>query len=118
MNDKFEKMAELMEDEEQVKEVFLDDIDRTLDNLYKKGIELTKEEFIGFVNGVMAEDADGELTEGQLEDVAGGGSVFYIIGYEKGLGYASEGKCKKAKWWWPKSYKNGFKDGQVSGGCV
>lgn len=122
MNEKYEKLIALMNDDNRAKDIFSDDIDKTLEMLSANGIELSRDEFTGFVEGMLSEGkavADGkELSETDLEDVAGGGSILYIIAYEKGLGYASEGKCVKAKWWWPKSYKKGFKDGQTAGGCV
>lgn len=121
MNEKYEKLIALMNDDNLAKDIFSDDVDKTLENLSANGIELSKEEFTGFVDGMLSEGKavpnDEELSKNDLEDVAGGGSILYIYGYEKGLSYAAEGKCIKAKWWWPRSYKNGFRDGQTAGGC-
>ncbi len=122
MNDKYEKLITLMNDDNRAKDIFSDDIDKTLETLSANGIELSREEFTAFVEGMQSEGkaaaADEELSESELEDVAGGASILYIYAYEKGLSYASEGKCVKTKWWWPRSYKNGFKDGQTAGGCI
>lgn len=63
-----------------------------------------------------------ELTEEELNDIAGGGLVYDLLfnyGHYKGLNDASSGKCSKASGILSltRGYKDGYKNGQKMGGC-
>ncbi len=72
-----EKVQALFQDENAVKEVFVEDADQTLANLAARGIEMSKEELGDLVSGFLegAGIHESELSEDALEDVAGGFSL-------------------------------------------
>lgn len=68
-----ENVLELLQNEEIVKEIFVEDADQTLTNLAKHGVKMSKEELCELTTGILAGIGnEDELTESALEDVAGG----------------------------------------------
>ncbi len=75
MDEKIKKLEELFKDSELFEKVFSGDPDQVLANLAAQGIEMTKEELRELSAGVLkgtAELAEGELSEEDLAEVAGG----------------------------------------------
>ena len=70
------KLGALLENAEELKAVFVDDAEQTLANLAARGIEITREEMEdlreGIKEGLGSELEGGELSEKDLENVAGG----------------------------------------------
>ena len=77
-----EKLQALFQDEDAVKEVFVEDVDQTLANLAARGIEMNEQELgeltSGILSGMGIAESD-ELSEEELENVAGGGLGKTII---------------------------------------
>ena len=75
MDERISKLENLCKDPDLMAEVFVNDVDETLANLAKNGIEMTKEEYAEFATGVVKGDKsheEGELDEEALSYVAGG----------------------------------------------
>ena len=69
------KLEALLQDPDEINAVFSGDPDQILTNFAKRGIEMNKEELSDLCSGIMdgmALTVNDELTEGDLEDVAGG----------------------------------------------
>ena len=75
----FEKLQALAQNEDAFKAVFTEDANETLANLAAHGIEMSKAELeelsVGLLEGMGLTEPNGELSETELEDVAGGGMV-------------------------------------------
>lgn len=80
-----EKLTALLMDEEARKELFVEDADQTLANFAAHGMELSREELADLSAGILngMEPPEGELSESDLEDVAGG--IFVDTGMLIGL---------------------------------
>jgi len=69
---KFELLEQLLNNPEQAKKVFVDSLEETQKNLAGLGIELSLNEIKALAIGVADSDAGNELSENELENVAGG----------------------------------------------
>ena len=99
----YEKLEALLNDDAEREAVFVESVDETLANLAARGIQITKEEFAELVAGVLDGGekaiADGELSEGDLENVAGGKrnrsfKLTFFQGYRDALEDSLDGGCK------------------------
>lgn len=79
---KEEKVLTLLQDEETLKEIFVEDEEQTLANFAAHGVEMNSEELnelcSGVLAGMRAEEKEDELSEDSLENVAGGS---FVIGW-------------------------------------
>ena len=118
MNEKYEKLEALLADEEKAEKVFVEDVQQTLQNLADLGIDLSEKELAdlaaGVIAGTEASGEEGELSESDLENVAGGGSIMFLIGHHHAVG----GKKNKFLYRVSRSYKAGWNNGcTMVGGC-
>ena len=75
MDERISKLENLCKDPDLMAEIVGNDVDETLANLAKHGIEMTKEEYTEFATGIVSGDKgheEGELDEEALSFVAGG----------------------------------------------
>ncbi len=96
MDEKIKKLQELFANGDLAESVFSGDAAQALANLAKQGIELTREELMefsaGILNGAKAPE-DGELSEEELVNVAGGAKKKKAnIGFFNGLFDAADDK--------------------------
>ncbi len=108
MDERISKLENLCKDPDLMAEVFVNDVDETLANLAKHGIEMTKEEYAEFATGVVKGDKkheEDELDEDALSNVAGGAKKSkkkkkVNLGFFNGLFDAADdsifGTCKGA----------------------
>ena len=111
MTNEMEKKVEaLLQNEDEINTIFVGEPDQILANFAARGIEMSKEELgelsAGLVAG-MGLPEDGELSENDLENVAGGGigtaivcgaviltGVRFFQGFnDAGAGKANNSKC-------------------------
>lgn len=72
MNEKMMKMEELIKDEAKVAEIFTGTPDEIMKKLAMNGIELTQEEFEAIYDGIHEDENSENLSEKDLDEVAGG----------------------------------------------
>lgn len=72
MNENMIKLEELVKDDAKVAEIFVGTPEEIQKKLAQNGIELTQEEVDAIISGMKEDDAEGALSELDLEDVAGG----------------------------------------------
>lgn len=72
MNEKMMKMEELIRDEAKVAEIFTGTPDEIMKKLAMNGIELTQEEFEAIYAGIHEDENSENLSEKDLDEVAGG----------------------------------------------
>lgn len=72
MDERYEKLAELLSDEKEAEAVISESVEETQKNLAAKGLEFTIAELKEFGKAVTAANAQGELDENALEGVSGG----------------------------------------------
>lgn len=72
MNEKMQKLEELVKDEKKVAEIFVGAPEEIIRKLAENGIELTQEEFDAIYAGMHEEDNGDSLSEQDLDSVAGG----------------------------------------------
>ncbi len=119
MNNEMQKrLEELFEDQDAIREVFVEDTEQTLANLAARGIDMSREELAAFSEGIvkgMGLDEEGELSETALEKVAGGRiRLGFFNGYSNGLKDATNGTTDKKDG--GIFYNLGYKCGQIIGG--
>ncbi len=88
--DKYEKLAELIANEEEAKSIFVASVEETKENLKSRGLDFTEAELVAFSTGLNDANSD-ELNEEALEYVAGGARSYaeeecYRIGKKVGKG--------------------------------
>ena len=73
MDDKMMKLSELLSDEEYAKKLFAMSVEDAQKELERVGLRFSTEELIALAQGIRASlNENGELNEGELENVAGG----------------------------------------------
>ena len=72
MDERYEKLAELLSDEKEAEAVISESVEETQKNLAARGLEFTVAELKEFGKAVTAANAQGELDEDALEGVSGG----------------------------------------------
>ena len=72
MDERYEKLAELLSDEKEAAEIISESVEETQKNLAARGLEFTIAELKEFGKAVTAANAQGELDEDALEGVSGG----------------------------------------------
>lgn len=100
-----EKVKELLQNEENAREIFVEDADQTLANLAAHGVEMNKEELGELASGILCGmGKEEELSEGELENVAGGFAAKKLLDAALkdvvkavGVGYIKGRKDKKSK---------------------
>lgn len=70
--DKYQKMMELLKDEETAKKVFTDSVEETQKNLEVHGLYFSVDELVDFAAKGQELSEGGELSEEALDDVSGG----------------------------------------------
>ena len=95
MEERNAKLEALLADDEKAEAVFVEDVQQTLKNLADQGIFMTESELAQLARGIMSgmaeTDANDELSEDALDDVAGG-LVFFIIGHHHAVGCQKKNK--------------------------
>ncbi len=99
MNEKMKKFEELLKDEAKGKAVFGKTLEETQKNLADEGLEFTLEELTDIVKGLAESDVDAgaELTETDLENVAGGSYQSDCYKWGKNIGKVFVWAVKAAK---------------------
>lgn len=130
------KLENLLQDQNEISAVFVRDPEQTRANLAERGIELTPKELgelcAGILEGMGIPLENGELSESDLENVAGGfggvaivacctaaillGGYSFFKGYANGMRDATNGVCRQAGG--GALYSSGYQAGQRIGGCV
>lgn len=77
--DKYQALQQLLNDETKAKEIFTESIEETRENLKKIGLDFSIEELEGIAEKATVSTASGELDADDLENVAGGVSL-YVLG--------------------------------------
>ncbi len=70
--DKYEALAELLNDKEKANEIISESVEETSRNLQKMGLDFTVDELIELAEKANVTSKSDELSEGELEDVSGG----------------------------------------------
>lgn len=78
MDERYEKLAELLSDEKEAAEIISESVEETQKNLAARGLEFTVAELKEFGKAVTAANAHGELDEDALEGVSGGGAFWLV----------------------------------------
>ena len=130
------KLENLLQDQNEISAVFVRDPEQTRANLAERGIELTPKELgelcAGILEGMGTPLENGELSESNLENVAGGfggvaivacctaavllGGYSFLKGWANGWADASSGSCRSASG--GAIYSSGYQAGQRIGGCI
>ena len=85
MNESMKKMEEILQDEKRLAEIMSGTPDEIFSKLKANGVELTPEEFDAMMSGLHAADSESdELTEADIESVAGGSKQGYDFWYKVG----------------------------------
>ena len=85
MNESMKRMEELLQDEKRLAEIMSGTPDEIFCNLKANGVELTQEEFDVMMKGLHAASGEtDELTEEDIEFVAGGSKEGYNFWYKVG----------------------------------
>lgn len=124
MEEKLAQLEKLLNNQDAVANIFVEDVDSTLANLSERGIVLTKDELaelaVGIREGVMNFASDGELSEENLESVAGGWpKIGFFNGYIHGgidiVKDGPSGSCRTTNGGF--LYRLGYKCAMKIAGC-